>query len=112
VGPQGPRGLGLGFEIHRASGDTTIALPDDNRSVIYLLTPGKRDVKVTLPAAKDAQSRLITIRRMGNGRGEVVISSKNKEAIEGRASSITLDDKGPVLTFVTDGVEWIVLSWR
>ena len=39
-------GLGLGFDIRNVSNDTLISLPENNHSVIYLVTTGFRNVNI------------------------------------------------------------------
>jgi len=42
----------------------------------------------------------------------VIIRSQNNEAIDGALQALTIGDRYDQVTFVTDGVEWVVWSYR
>lgn len=107
----GPLGLGLAFEIRRVSADTAIALPADNRSVVYLVTTGSRNITLTLPAPASATSRFITIQRLDNGR-KVFIRPSGNAPIDGVRVPVAMEDRFDAVTLVTDGVEWVVINRR
>jgi alpha-tubulin suppressor-like RCC1 family protein len=111
TGATGPMGLGLGFDIRNVSDDTVISLPENNHSVIYLVTTGRTNVNITLPAAASATSRFIVIQRVDDGR-MVTIRSQNGEPIDGRRWPIMMDDTSDSITLVTDGAQWVVLYRR
>jgi hypothetical protein len=91
--------------------DTLIALPANNHSVIYLVTTGRSNINITLPAAASATSRFIVVQRVDNGR-RVTIRSQNGEPIDGGSVPIVMDDKFDSVTLVTDGTQWVVLYRR
>ena len=93
--------------------DTTISMPPNAQSVIYLVTAGASNVTMTLPAAASATSRFVTIQRVDQGKKVFVfIKAQNNESIDGARKSLTMDGTLNQVTLVTDGVEWVVWSHR
>ena len=119
TGAAGPTGAGLGFVTLTVDGDATLTLPTGSASVMYLArTEGRRGggvrMQLVLPAAADATNRFITVRRVDEG-GRVVVRT-NGEVLEGApivrgtANAISLEDRYEYVTFVTDGVKWVVFA--
>jgi hypothetical protein len=112
VGATGARGIGLAFDIVRTSTDTTIAMPSNQHSVVYLVTTRRRDsVTITLPPAADAVSRMVTVTCTDCGR-RVIVRSQGHEPIDGARNPIVLDGRYDSFTLVSDGHEWVVLFRR
>jgi hypothetical protein len=94
--------------IRRVFTDTVITLPQNNQSVIYLVTTAPTSVTLTLPPAAAAGSRFITITRVDNGR-KVIVRPQANELVDGIRTPITMDDKFDSVTLVSDGNEWVSL---
>ena len=110
-GPAGPIGVGLTFDIIAVSSDTAIVAPPSAHSVVYLVTTGRSNITMTLPAPATAVGRFITIQRVDDGR-KVFIRPQGGEAIDGARQPVVMDDRFDSMTLVTDGTQWVVLSRR
>jgi hypothetical protein len=109
MGPQGPAGPGVFFDIVRADDNATIALPASGRSVIYLVTTGRSNVTITLPPASSAAGRFVIVKRADPGR-VVFVRPQNGQSINASLATLRMEDRYDSLTFVTDGIEWVVMS--
>lgn len=109
VGPQGAAGAGAVFTIVRTTIDSAIAMPSAGRSVIYFVTTGRANVTITLPLAATAIGRTVIIKRQDRGRLVFVRASGNEE-IDATRAQLRMEDRSDSLTFVTDGVEWVLIS--
>jgi hypothetical protein len=103
-GPPGPPGLGLGFVVHPINASGTLALPPGNASVLYMATPAAKRYELLLPAARDAASRFLTIRR---GDAKVFLKPSNGERLEGLRDG---EVKSDFVTLITDGFNWFVFA--
>ena len=109
AGIQGPEGNGIGFTIARLSASATITLPANGQSLIQIVSAGRDRITLTLPPASTARGRFIVIKRVDRGRPVFVRASGN-ELINASRSERRMEDERDTLTFVTDGVEWLLLS--
>jgi hypothetical protein len=115
TGPAGPTGLGLLFKTQAINASGPLVLGADNASMIYLISnPRSSRITVTLPAAADAVSRTLTIRRL-DSRGRVFVEPQAGESLEGRGrerpqDAIALDSRADYVTLVSDGTAWYVFA--
>lgn len=115
TGFQGPAGVpgvagpGVSFVIARVTETAAIVMPDNGKSVIYLVTPGRRNATITLPPAASAAGRFVIIKRQDRGR-LVFVRPSGTDSIEASRAMLRMESERDSLTFVTDGTEWVLLS--
>ena len=108
-GGPGPAGPGAGFELRRVDSNTTITLPSNGKSVIYLVTTNRTNVTITLPPAAAAAGKFLIIKRVDRGRS-VLITPQGTDTIEASRRALRMENQRDSLTFVTDGTEWVLMS--
>ena len=108
-GPQGPAGLGVDFSIVRVNRSHAITLTAGTQSLVHLVESGNAAITITLPPVATARNRFIVITRVDRGRPVVVRAAAN-ERLDATPAQLRLEEQGDTLTFVTDGVEWVLLS--
>ena len=111
TGPAGPIGLGLSFVIQELVGSGTIVLPAGNASVVVLATSGVLPATVvTLPAAADAVSRLVLVRRM-DAIGLLRVRAPSGTILGGPAGGdVVLKQTFDQVTLVSDGTTWVIFD--
>ena len=111
TGPAGPIGLGLSFVIQELVGSGTIVLPAGNASVVVLATSGVLPATVvTLPAAADAVSRLVLVRRM-DAIGLLRVRAPSGTILGGPAGGdVVLARTFDQVTLVSDGTTWVIFD--
>ena len=111
AGPAGAKGASLAFVTLTIDQNGPLVLPPGPTSVMYLARteqlPRGQLLELVLPAAADAKSRFVTVRRVDEG-ADVIVRT-NGEPLDG-ATEIRLGKRGEYVTFVTDGAKWLVFS--
>ena len=85
--------------------DDYTVLDDDGYRAIYV-TPGASDRTVTLPTVADNDNRLITIKKIGDGAGAVIVDGEGAELVEGDASVSLCDEHAAITLHAVNG-KWI-----
>lgn len=109
TGPMGPQGPGFSFQTVRVDADSTITMPSNGNSVVYLVKTERRNVTITLPSAASAAGKFVIIKRLDRGR-TVQIKPAGTDTIEAKRSTLRMEDHRDSLTLISDGHEWILLS--
>jgi hypothetical protein len=109
MGPMGATGPALTFSFVNISESGALALPSNGNSVAYLVTTGRRDITLTLPAASTAAGRLIVIQRADNGR-VVSVRPTGSDMLHGSRSTLRFDDRFDSVMIVSDGTQWVVIQ--
>ena len=110
-GADGGLGLGLSFAIQELVGGGVITLPAGNASVIVLATSGAPPTTlVTLPAAADAVSRFVLVRRM-DARGRLFVRAPSGTILGGSQSAdVVLERRFDQVLLVSDGTNWVIFD--
>jgi hypothetical protein len=90
------------------SADYTITDVDGIRTIG--MTTGAADKTVTLPTASDNTDRIITVKKVDSGAGDVIIDGEGAETIDGSATR-TLAIIYDSLTVQCDGTGWVILDY-
>lgn len=109
VGPVGPAGPGVSFELRRVQNNTTITMPSNGNSLIYLVETNRTNITITLPPAATSGGRFLIIKRVDRGRA-VLIKPSGNDTIEASRAALRMENARDSITFVTDGTEWVMLS--
>jgi hypothetical protein len=124
AGPPGLQGPGLSFDILSVTGNSTITVPSNGHSVIYLVTSTSPHTTIVLPDATISVGRFVTIEHVG-GNHTVTVQSSNNETIVGGNhrvavgsdhsehigdnKTVVVGGRGDGITLVTDGTQWVVM---
>lgn len=111
MGPQGPSANGIDVTVRNVASNTTITMPSNNTSVVYLVTTPSSNLTMTMPPASAAASRFVTITRVDRGR-QVFVKPASGQTFAGGESPLVLDSRYDSVTFVSDGQRWLVLVLR
>lgn len=90
-----------------ASADYTVTDSDGYR-VIYVTT-GNTSRTVTLPTASDNEGRILTIKKIDSGTGQVAVSREAPATIDG-ATSVTLYSQNEYVTLQSNGTNWFIIG--
>lgn len=96
------------FDINQISSTNYTITDSDGYRHIHVTT-GASDRTITLPTAADNTDRLISVKKIDSGAGNVIIDGEGAETIEGVAT-YTLTERYSPVTLVCDGTEWFIVS--
>lgn len=99
--------LNLTPDVSSKSADYTVT--DIDKINTILMTTSNTDRTVTLPTAADNTHRILHIKKVDSGTGEVVLDGENAETIDGD-TTVTLTGQNSSITIQCDGSNWKVLS--
>lgn len=109
MGPMGPAGPGVSFELRRADSSTAITMPSNGKSVIYLVETDRHNITITLPPVASAAGKFLIIKRTDRGR-VVLVKPFGNDGIEASRATLRMESARDSLTFVSDGTQWVLLS--
>ena len=92
---------------HAVSASYTV-LDTDGYDTI-LVTTGSVTRTITLPTAADNSGRVITIKKVDSGTGEVTIDGEGAETIDG-ATTLSISGEDGFYTIICDATEWHVIG--
>lgn len=100
----------MALAVEQFQGPVNATLNDSHRVVLANVSNG--DITLTLPAASSCEGRLYTIKRFGTPplSSIVTLLPVNGEEIESEAEWELAGFNGQVLTLISDGSNWWVLS--
>lgn len=77
---------------------------------IYLADTSGGAYTLTLPPAADSTGRFLTVKKTDVAANAVTLDGNASETIDGAATNNTIDAQFDVMTIVSDGTEWHIVS--
>lgn len=93
--------------VSAKSADYTVLDTDGIRTV--LMTTGASDRTVTLPTVADNTNRIITVKKVDSGTGDIIVDGEGAETIDG-VTTIDIPSENEFLSIQSDGTTWHVIA--